>query len=1242
MAKRFDDRTSSPFRMIPPPRKMGGELPKVQDALGYLEKVKNRFHNQPQVYNRFLDIMKDFKSQSIDTEGVIERVKDLFAGDVQLILGFNQFLPMGFKINMEEAYPAPLPPNAKAPIEFNHAVQYVAKIKTRFKNEPEIYSEFLDILHDYQAKRTIDEVYGRVQKLFDNQPDLLDEFKCFLPDGNVPKNRSRKGSDDGHGDKKRKEMSPPKLTGPMASEQLNLFDNIKNTIGRSHWSQLMKCLDMYTRKICSREELLSLVEDLLGSTPLLQQFKDILGFNISVETQISYFEFFHLPDVMAQCKQVTPSYREFPKGLREPLCTGRDDLGKEVLNTKYFAMPPTAGRKRQLNVHERELNSVEDQRVSLDVMIRSNAAAIRELENYSKLLSTVDDETTRVPLPPSFGILELRAIARLYGDKGHDMLELLRKCPIETVPLLLVRLRQKDEEWRRGQLELKHQWAETAKEHSKAALDYHAVAVRESLRRKCEAATLVGELRRNSESLSISVMCSPAIHHHVHSIVNSLALLHLVGVRQRNLVHSLWQTVLNPFFGVESLPIHLVRCVSPGLAVMSPPVGHPSTPSHSPPDDLTELTTCPPPLSLYATAPTTSTSTSSSSSSSSTTISSTPPLATTTAAETEAAEAFETLSADPKQTDNAAGAPPKKRAKRGKRRITTRRPNKRANKAQKDAGKAEAEEESEPEEEVEGEEEKTGAGVKSTPPCPSPSHTEDGTSSTHSSESPAHYSTPTNFTSSSTSSSSCCSSSSSCSCASNSAAASPPPATEEVVPMEGSPPRAPRELGWLSGSLSKAAMRRGLSSPDHHATAISLREVHAVSFLAPYKPLNTEPMSYSGVPPRLCASTNVFAVVRLHLFVAQVFEQIEILGQAKWGQFVTLLERRTSGDINDESWNEQLKTLLGGAVPAPVATVDCLVVELLRQAVRVVSDEGCLKELSLYASCFISNETRKSSGSGYETLFSELRAADFYTVLSLDQTTLECSVPPTVKAELPPPPATKTEPYHWNNYTRTYLLLFPHIQEATPSRPFLLRCLRRTKALAEEAKKSAELASQSAALTESYLAPSPEEEGTSSTTTTTTTTSTSTSAASIIATTTSSPNNTTTSTATNTPAVTANATVPPSAGTMATATTHATNNNNNGGSHSNNSAVKREHAEDEDNSSEEEIECSRPVEVMRHRAHERWLAFVKNQLPGQELARLFHQASAARRAGKEHEISRKAVQWRTIHSNLLGAKMEDD
>ena len=75
-----------------------GQQPILNDALSYLDQVKVKFSDQPDVYNRFLDIMKDFKSQAIDTPGVIERVSNLFNGHPSLIQGFNTFLPPGYRI----------------------------------------------------------------------------------------------------------------------------------------------------------------------------------------------------------------------------------------------------------------------------------------------------------------------------------------------------------------------------------------------------------------------------------------------------------------------------------------------------------------------------------------------------------------------------------------------------------------------------------------------------------------------------------------------------------------------------------------------------------------------------------------------------------------------------------------------------------------------------------------------------------------------------------------------------------------------------------------------------------------------------------------------------------------------------------------------------------------------------------------------------------------------------------------
>ena len=81
------------------------------------------------------------------------------------------------------------------PVEFNHAINYVNKIKHRFQGQPDVYKQFLEILHTYQKDQramkeggvpksmlTESEVYAQVSKLFQNQEDLLSEFGQFLPE----------------------------------------------------------------------------------------------------------------------------------------------------------------------------------------------------------------------------------------------------------------------------------------------------------------------------------------------------------------------------------------------------------------------------------------------------------------------------------------------------------------------------------------------------------------------------------------------------------------------------------------------------------------------------------------------------------------------------------------------------------------------------------------------------------------------------------------------------------------------------------------------------------------------------------------------------------------------------------------------------------------------------------------------------------------------------------------------------
>ncbi|KIK97291.1 hypothetical protein PAXRUDRAFT_825100 [Paxillus rubicundulus Ve08.2h10] len=210
----------------------------VADALGYLDAVKVQFQDQPDVYNHFLDIMKDFKSQLIDTPGVIRRVSRLFSDHLGLIQGFNTFLPAGYRIecstdpqqstmitvttpsgtvlqSTREDMPGPsgshwssfprldgpggsvlgsVPSTSLSPdpslygmamdnASMEPAVQYVQKIKQRCDDAT--YCRFLEILRRYRDMAdAVDEreVSAEIARLFKDDPDLRSDFRVFMPE----------------------------------------------------------------------------------------------------------------------------------------------------------------------------------------------------------------------------------------------------------------------------------------------------------------------------------------------------------------------------------------------------------------------------------------------------------------------------------------------------------------------------------------------------------------------------------------------------------------------------------------------------------------------------------------------------------------------------------------------------------------------------------------------------------------------------------------------------------------------------------------------------------------------------------------------------------------------------------------------------------------------------------------------------------------------------------------------------
>ncbi|AQK79686.1 paired amphipathic helix protein Sin3-like 5 isoform X2 [Zea mays] len=169
----------------PPPPAQGngsgsGSLT-TRDALAYLKAVKDKFQEKRHTYEQFIQVMRDFKSDRLDSTGVIARVKTIFHGYPDLILGFNAFLPKEHAIR-----PLDLREDKK-PVDYPRAISLVNRIKSRFQQEEHVYKSFLGILNKYRMhNKPIQDVYNEVTALLHGHPDLLEEFSHFLPDTPMP------------------------------------------------------------------------------------------------------------------------------------------------------------------------------------------------------------------------------------------------------------------------------------------------------------------------------------------------------------------------------------------------------------------------------------------------------------------------------------------------------------------------------------------------------------------------------------------------------------------------------------------------------------------------------------------------------------------------------------------------------------------------------------------------------------------------------------------------------------------------------------------------------------------------------------------------------------------------------------------------------------------------------------------------------------------------------------------------
>lgn len=139
-------------------------------------------------------------------------------------------------------------------------------------------------------------------------------------------------------------------------------------------------------------------------------------------------------------------------------CSGRDEMCLQVLNDDWASHPTWASEDsgfvaHRKNIFEESLHRIEEERHDYDFNIEANAKVIQLLEPIGQtILSLAGESRETFRMPIGLGgqsqAIYKRVLKKIYGDRGPDVVADLFKDPCAVLPIVLARLKQKDEEWR--------------------------------------------------------------------------------------------------------------------------------------------------------------------------------------------------------------------------------------------------------------------------------------------------------------------------------------------------------------------------------------------------------------------------------------------------------------------------------------------------------------------------------------------------------------------------------------------------------------------------------------------------------------------------------------------------------------------------------------------------------------------------------------------------------------------------
>jgi paired amphipathic helix protein Sin3a len=164
---------------------------------------------------------------------------------------------------------------------------------------------------------------------------------------------------------------------------------------------------------------------------------------------------------------------------------------KSVLNDEWVSRPSFASEDsgfmaHKKNIYEEALHRSEEERHEYDFHIEAIVKTIGLLEPINNKISQLNPEDRgQFKLKPNFGgagkSIHHRVIRKVYGrEAGEEVIRSMQDTPAVSIPVVLARLKQKEEEWKRAQREWNKVWREVDARNYYKSLDHQGIVFKAS------------------------------------------------------------------------------------------------------------------------------------------------------------------------------------------------------------------------------------------------------------------------------------------------------------------------------------------------------------------------------------------------------------------------------------------------------------------------------------------------------------------------------------------------------------------------------------------------------------------------------------------------------------------------------------------------------------------------------------------------------------------------------------------